>query len=99
MGDCEVCMLKTAVPPLSNDAEFFPGMDKKWGLSFMINTEEAPTGRSAGSLAWAGLANTYYWIDPPQGHRRRLRRRRCCPFVDEKALPLFFAFEKAVYEA
>ncbi len=24
----------------------------------------SPEGRSAGSLAWAGLANTYFWIDP-----------------------------------
>ena len=39
-------------------------MAKTWGLAFMINKEEAPTGRSAGSLAWAGLANSYYWIDP-----------------------------------
>ena len=40
--------------------EFFPDMAKTWGLSFMINTERAPTGRSPGSLAWAGLANTDY---------------------------------------
>ncbi len=47
-------------------------MPKTWGLSFMINDEHAPTGRTAGSLAWAGLANTYFWIDPVDRHRRRL---------------------------
>src|SRR5206468_3057453 len=36
MGDTKVRMLKTAMPPLTNDAEFFPGMPKDWGLSFMI---------------------------------------------------------------
>ena len=41
-------------------------MVKKWGLGFMINTETGPGGRSAGSLAWAGLANTYFWLDPKQ---------------------------------
>ena len=46
MGECRVCAVKTAMPALSNDAEFFPGMAKTWGLSFMINTERAPTGRS-----------------------------------------------------
>jgi len=51
MGDSTVCLLKTAMPALSNDAEFFPGVAKQWGLSFMINNEEAPTGRSAGSLS------------------------------------------------
>ncbi len=67
MGDIKVTMLHTVAPALSNDAEFFPGMPKGWGLSFMINYEQAPTGRSAGSLAWAGLANTYFWIDPTRG--------------------------------
>jgi CubicO group peptidase (beta-lactamase class C family) len=58
IGDLNVTMLKTAVPAASNDAEFFPGMIKKWGLAYMITTEDAPTGRSAGSGAWAGMFNT-----------------------------------------
>ena len=78
------------------DAEFFPGMDKQWGLSFMINNEEAPTGRSPGSLAWAGLANTYYWIDQQKGVGG-VYISQILPFVDVKALPLFYAFESTVY--
>jgi len=98
MGEARVCMLKTAAPPFSNDAEFFPGMDKSWGLSFMINNEKAPTGRSPGSLAWAGLANTYYWIDQSKGVGG-VYATQVLPFADVKALPLFYAFEKAVYDA
>ncbi|HSI00290.1 MAG TPA: serine hydrolase domain-containing protein [Reyranella sp.] len=98
MGDTRVCLLKTAIPPLSNDAEFFPGLDKQWGLSFMINNATAPTGRSAGSLAWAGLANTYYWIDQKKGIGG-VYATQVLPFADVKALPLFYAFEKAVYDA
>jgi len=97
MGDCRVQPLKTAIPPFSNDAEFFPGMPKTWGLSFMINTEQAPTGRSAGSLAWAGLANSYYWIDPRHGIGG-VYATQIIPFVDKKSLPLFLDFEKAVYD-
>ena len=96
MGECRVRAVKTAMPPLSNDAEFFPGMPKAWGLTFMINMEEAPTGRTAGSLAWAGLANSYYWIDPKKGVGG-VYLTQILPFADEKSLPLFFAFEKAVY--
>jgi methyl acetate hydrolase len=96
MGDSKVCLLKTAAPPFSNDAEFFPGMDKQWGLSFMINNDEAPTGRSPGSLAWAGLANTYYWIDQKKGVGG-VYVTQVLPFVDVKALPLFYAFESTVY--
>jgi hypothetical protein len=98
IGSLEVGVLKTAIPPLSNDVELFPGMSKKWGLSFLINTKEAATGRAANSLAWAGLANTYFWID---------RTKRVCgvflsqllPFYDDTAIDLFGTFERAVYRA
>jgi CubicO group peptidase (beta-lactamase class C family) len=96
MGDLRVRLLPTQSPALSEDAEFFPGTPKSWGLSFMINEETAPTGRSAGSLAWAGLANTFFWIDP----RRKiggLTLMQVLPFVDRRALAVFTAFEKAVY--
>ena len=97
MGECRVGPLKTARPPLSNDAEFFPGMAKTWGLTFMINTEQAPTGRSAGSLAWAGLANSYYWIDLTKGVGG-VYLTQILPFADQKSLPLFFEFERMVYQ-
>ena len=98
MGDLLVCELKTVIPPLSNDAEFFPGMAKSWGLSFMINTEQAPTGRSAGSLGWAGLANSYFWIDPMKGIGGAYLTQ-VLPFIDEQSFPLYMAFERATYEA
>jgi methyl acetate hydrolase len=96
IGPLEVGALKTAVPALSNDVELFPGMSKKWGLSFLINTQQAPTGRAAGSLAWAGLANTYFWID-------RTKRvggvflSQVLPFYDDTAIDLFGKFETEVY--
>jgi CubicO group peptidase (beta-lactamase class C family) len=98
IGPLEVGVMKTTAPQLSNDVELFPGMSKKWGLSFLINTRPAPTGRSAGSLAWAGLANTYFWID---------REKRVCgvflsqvlPFYDRAAIDLFGTFETEVYRA
>ena len=88
--------MKTAVPPSTNDVDFLAGM--KWGLSFLINPEPLPTGRSAGSLAWAGLANSYYWIDP----RRQVAgvyATQVLPFFDPKAVQAFEAFETAVYSA
>ena len=51
MGDTNVVNLKTADPASSLDAEFFPSMVKKWGTALMLNTMDAPTGRSAGSMA------------------------------------------------
>ncbi len=96
IGAIDVVKLKTVQPNNSAGAEFFPGMVKKWGLGFMINTEKAPTGRSAGSLAWAGLANTYFWIDPS----RRIAgviMMQYLPFADPEALQALSAFESGVY--
>lgn len=96
IGDLYVQLLKTAVPAYSNDAEFFPGMVKKWGLGFMISSAQVPGGRSPGSLAWAGLGNTYFWIDPMKGIAGVILMQ-LIPFADAKALALFDDFEKAVY--
>ena len=78
-----VVMLPGVIPSLSNDAEFFPGLKKSWSYTFMVNDEEAPTGRPAGAIGWAGLANLFYWIDRRERRRRllgdpdpALRRRR-----------------------
>lgn len=94
----DIPTIKTAMPALSNDVELFPGMRKGWGLSFLINTRDAPTGRTAGSLAWAGLANTYFWID----RSRRVTGvflSQVLPFYDRAAVDLLVAFETAVYRA
>ena len=96
MGDSRVTLLTTAAPPLSNDAEFFPGVSKSWGLSFQINEEKAPTGRPAGGLMWAGLANSYYWIDPSTGIGG-VYLTQILPFADKKSLPLYYDFEAAFY--
>jgi methyl acetate hydrolase len=98
MGDHRVAKLKTAIPSLSNDVDVFPGMPKTWGLGFMINTRKAPTGRSAGGLMWGGLANSYYWIDPAAGIGG-VYLTQILPFADLKSLPLYAAFETAVYDS
>ena len=98
MGHLQVERMVTTNPARSNDVEFFPGVVKRWGLGFMINEEIAPTGRGAGSLAWAGLSNCYFWIDPA----RRIAGvflTQILPFADVKALPLFLEFEKLVYRS
>jgi CubicO group peptidase (beta-lactamase class C family) len=96
IGALNVQPLKTVHPELSNDADFFPGMTKKWGLTWLINTEDVPDRRSAGSLAWAGLFNTYYWLDP----RRQIAGvllTQILPFADATVLRLLDDFETAVY--
>ena len=97
LGDLKVKMLPGVIPSLTNDAEFFPGMPKSWGYTFMINEEDAPTGRPAGALAWAGLANLYYWID----RRNKIGgywATQIFPFADPGSVGGYLEMETAVYD-
>ena len=97
LGGKKITGLPGIIPSLSHDAEFFPGMSKSWALSFMINEEKAPTGRPAGSLAWAGLANLFYWIDRQTGIGG-FWATQILPFVDPTSVTGYLDFEKAVYD-
>ncbi|MFS2204129.1 serine hydrolase domain-containing protein [Variovorax sp. Varisp36] len=96
MGALRVRKLPTQIPFFSRDVEFFPGVPTTWSLGFLVNEGAAPTGRSAGSLAWAGLANTYFWIDPSLSIAG-LAMTQALPFSDPRTLDLFHGFEKSVY--
>ena len=87
-----------AMPQLTNSVDYFPGSVSKWGFGFLINTVQLPGGRSVGSLTWAGLANTYYWIDPARGVGGVIMMQML-PFGDPEALKLLAGFEQAVYAA
>jgi methyl acetate hydrolase len=98
MGDIRVAALPAHMPGLTNAAEFFPGVPKSWGLSFQINEAPTHTGRPAGTLMWAGLANAYYWIDRQTGIGGAYMTQ-ILPFADVKSLPLFYEVESAVYHS
>ena len=63
----------------------------------MINTAKTPEGRSAGSLAWAGLGNTYFWIDPARNVSGVILMQ-LLPFADTRCLEAFAGFERCVYD-
>ncbi|WJR78272.1 serine hydrolase domain-containing protein [Bradyrhizobium sp. NP1] len=96
IGELSVTKMVSAVPGATNDVDLYPDMVKKWGLSFLINTAKTPEGRSAGSLAWAGLANTYYWIDPSRDVAGVILMQ-VLPFADRLCLEAFAGFERGVY--
>lgn len=95
MGNVRCRPMKSAVAAATNDVDFLEGW--QWGLSFAINPDPLSTGRSAASLSWAGLANSYYWIDP----KKRIAgvyATQVLPFFDPQAVALFEGFERTVYE-
>jgi hypothetical protein len=98
IGEVEVVKMQSGLPTLSNDFELFPGYSKKWGLGALVNVEAVPGGRSAGSMAWGGIANCYFWLDPAR-RVAGLMLTQILPFGDPIALNLFAAFERGVYEA
>jgi CubicO group peptidase (beta-lactamase class C family) len=96
IGDLTMTKMVSSVAFATNDVDLYPDMAKKWGLSFLINTAKTPEGRSPGSLAWAGLANTYYWIDPARDVTGVILMQ-VLPFADGKCLEAFAGFERGVY--
>ena len=98
IGNLEVGILKTTNPALSNDVDFFPGVQLRWGLGHMINIDPVLDGRNAGSLTWAGLFNTYYWIDPTM-RIAGVIMMQILPFADRQALKAYRQFESGICQA
>jgi methyl acetate hydrolase len=96
IGDLTMGKMTTAIGWATNDVDLYPDIVKKWGLSFLINTAKTPEGRSAGSLAWAGLANTYFWIDPARNVAGVILMQ-LLPFADKASLEAFAGFESGIY--
>lgn len=97
-GNLQAGKMASSRPSFSSDVDLHPGESDRYSLGFLLNPKAYAGGRSAGSLAWAGLFNTYFWIDP---------KRKICgvllmqllPFADKEALGLLSEFEQAVYAA
>ncbi|MEP3420986.1 MAG: serine hydrolase domain-containing protein [Erythrobacter sp.] len=96
IGGIRAGKMESFVPMLANTFDAFPDMQSEWGLGFLINPKDGPNGRAAGSLAWAGIANCYYWIDPANDIAG-LALMQFLPFGDERALGVFAKVEQSAY--
>nr|WP_268871127.1 serine hydrolase domain-containing protein [Halalkalibacterium ligniniphilum] len=83
-------------PTLANNGEFYPGVQKSWSYTFQVNDDPIPTGRPAGQLMWAGLANLFYWIDRKNGIGG-FGASKMFPYQDPASYLGFVEFESAVY--
>jgi methyl acetate hydrolase len=98
IGNLQLGIMKTAMPELSNDVDLFPGIRCGHGLAYVVNAQQGPNGRSAGTLTWAGIFNTYYWLDP-QKRVAGVILTQILPFADDRAVKLYGEFERGVYDA
>ena len=86
----------SAQPNMSLDLDLYPQMLTGHGLATLVTPDPTGDGRSAGSLAWAGLANTYYWADPAAGVAGVLLTQSL-PFADPEVLTLLRILERDAY--
>jgi methyl acetate hydrolase len=86
---------RSFVPELSNDVPAL-SVPQGWGLGFQLVKADIPGMRSAGSGDWAGIFNTYFWIDRTAGIGGLLMTQ-VLPFYDAKIVETMRSFESAVY--
>jgi methyl acetate hydrolase len=98
IGDLNVPMVRSNNPALALEVETFPGQVKKWGLTFLINTKDIEGFRSAGSLTWGGVHNTYFWIDLEK-RITAVALMQILPIGDPHVQETMIGFERALYTA
>lgn len=96
VGDIRAGHMTSAMPEFAAPFDTFPDQHTGWGLGFLINPEPVRGGRSAGSLCWAGIFNSYYWIDPAAGVAG-VFMSQLAPFGDPGALAAFGELERLAY--
>jgi methyl acetate hydrolase len=97
IGGIRAGFLKTMQPGVSSDVDTHPGGVDRWGLGLLLQGPGATGVRSDGSGSWAGIYNTYFWID----QRRAIAgviMMQYLPFFDRDAVGLLGDFERSVYE-
>jgi CubicO group peptidase (beta-lactamase class C family) len=98
VGSTVAGRMKSTRPDMSSDVDFHPGFEDRFTFGFLMNPEAHPGGRSAGSLAWAGMNNTFFWVDPAKG-LCAVVAMQFLPFCDREAIGLLRDFERAVYRS
>ena len=89
-------LMKSAMPDLSNDVPALP-VPQGWGLGFHLTLADLPGMRSHGTADWAGVFNSYYWIDRRKGIGGVLMTQ-LLPFFDMRVVETLMGFEMAVYQ-
>ena len=86
--------IPTADP--ASTADFVAGPGHKWGYGLLLNTDDVPGRRRAGSGAWAGLCNTHFWVDRTTGITGAVYTQTL-PFVTPEVYGVYRDVEGALY--
>jgi len=96
IGDIQPAALATVMPTLSNIADLSFGEKATFGLGLLIHSDGINGGRKANTGSWAGLFNSYYWVDREAG-TYGIFGTQVLPFYDGVAIETLLEFEQAVY--
>ena len=96
IGDIQPAALATVMPTLSNTADMSFGEKATFGLGLLLHTDGINGGRKANTGSWAGLFNSYYWVDREAG-TYGIFGTQVLPFYDGVAIETLLEFEQAVY--
>ncbi len=97
LGNVKVSLQEEPTPQLARVFPLGAGRDG-FGLGFQVTGAPRQAGmRAPGSLSWAGIYNTQFWIDPASGIGAVLMMQYL-PFYDADAIATLTGFERRVYE-
>ena len=96
IGDIQPVALATVMPTLSNTADMSFGDEVTFGLGLLIHTDGIDGGRKPNTGSWAGLFNSYYWVDREAG-TYGIFGTQVLPFYDGVAIETLLELEQAVY--
>ena len=96
IGDIQPAALATVIPTLSNTADMSFGEKATFGLGLLIHSDGIDGGRKANTGSWAGLFNSYYWVDR-EADTYGIFGTQVLPFYDGVAIETLLEFEQAVY--
>ncbi len=88
--------MASQVPHISADIDLFPGQPVSHSFGFLRVGQDVPGKRRAGSLGWAGICNTHFWIDPGAGVAA-VFMTQSLPFAEPRMMAAYDAFERGVY--
>ena len=97
IGNLAISPLKSFNKNLALDYDIYPDVEKRWGYGLIINKEPIPKKREAGSGSWAGVLNTYFWIDP-KSDVAGVFLAQMLPCYSPNLLNAFAFFEELAYE-
>ncbi|MFL5864454.1 MAG: serine hydrolase domain-containing protein [Solirubrobacteraceae bacterium] len=86
--------IHTTDPAFASGLAVGPGY--KWGHGLLINMQDQAGRRHAGSGAWMGMFNTWFWIDPAAGLTGAVFTQML-PLLAPETVRAFEDFERALY--